>query len=415
MRWTPGDCGTPVAPGPYAGVMSGHEQRIAGRAAVPGQSGQDPGRIAGRASVPVSPPAGGGAGGSGGSGGSGRGFGGGRPHGHPIARVARRRGRWRRAALVTLLTMLLVAGLGLAGLVLYLRGLDNNMGRINAFGPITAERPAETGTLNILLLGSDSRDPDGSDGPYRADTIMLMHVPAAGDHAYLISIPRDLWVYVPPNAAGTQGGREAKINASTAWGDVPLMVQTVEGYTGVRVDHVMLIDFAGFVEVTDAVGGVEMEIEQTITSIHRPHRTFEAGHQHLNGEQALDYIRQRYQFADSDFTRMRNQQQFLRALMDRAASRDTLTNPARLHAFLQTATSTLTVDEDFSLVTRGFHFRNLRGQNLTFLTSPHAGTGMVGSESVVFSDDAAAAELYQALRADRMAQWVEANPDQVRD
>jgi LCP family protein required for cell wall assembly len=384
--------------------MSGYDARNAGRAAVPGQGDRDQGRITGRASVPVSPPP------------AGRGPGAGPPGAWQGARVAQRRPRWRRIALVVTLSVLLVAGLGLGGALLYLRGLDDNMGRTDAFAGI-GDRPDKTveGSLNILLLGSDSRDPDGSDGPYRADTIILMHIPSAQDEAYLISIPRDLWVYVPPNSAGTQGGAEAKINASTAWGGVPLMVQTVEGYTGVRVDHVMMIDFGGFVEVTDALGGVEMNIEQTITSIHAPNRTFEEGRRHLDGEQALDYIRQRYQFPDGDFTRMRNQQQFLRALMDKAASTGTLANPARLNAFLQRATSTLTVDESFSLVDTAFQFRNLRSHNLTFLTSPHAGTGWAGGQSVVFSDDAAAAELYQAVREDRVAQWVAANPDRVRD
>src|SRR5690606_39443157 len=112
-----------------------------------------------------------------------------------------------------------------------------------------------------------------------------------------------------------------------------------------------------------------------------------------------------------DFTRMRNQQQFLRALMDKATSTGTLTNPARLNAFLQTATRALTVDEDLSLLDAAMTFRNLRSDNLTFLTSPHAGTGTAGGQSVVFSDDERAAELYEAVRQDRVAQWLEANPD----
>lgn len=329
------------------------------------------------------------------------------PHG------PRRRGR--RIALVTGLVLLLVALLGAGAVLLYAQDLDGNMARTDAFeGLSPAERPEKvvSGSHNILLLGSDSRDPEGTEGPYRADTIILMHLPSDKDGAYLISIPRDLWVYVPPNADGSQGDQEAKINAATAFGGFPLMVQTVEEYTGVRVDHVMLVDFGGFVEVTDALGGVEMDIEQTITSIHAPNRTFEQGRQTLNGEEALDYIRQRKQFADGDFTRMRNQQQFLRALMDKAASGGTLTNPARLNAFLQTATRTLTVDNDFSLVETALAFRNLRSDNLTFLTSPHAGTGSAGGQSVVFSDDARAAELYEAVRQDRVAGWVAANPDE---
>lgn len=364
--------------------------------------------------MPVSPsPAGGGGGGGRGSGGHGGGSGP-PPAGGPGARVARRRPRWRRVALVTGLVVLLVAGLAMIAAWFYARGLDDNMGRTDAFSQITAERPAKAdpSATNILMLGSDSRDPDAADGPYRADTIMLMHVPPDQDGAYLISIPRDLWVPVP-NADGSQGGN-AKINSATATGGVPLMVQTVESYTGVRLDHVMMIDFGGFVEVTDALGGVEMNIEQTITSIHGGNRVFEEGRQHLNGEEALDYIRQRKQFADGDFTRMRNQQQFLEALMDKAASSGTLTNPGRLNAFLQTATSTLTVDEDLSLRDMAWKFRHLRSDNLTFLTTPHAGTGSAGGQSVVFSDDNAAADLYQAVQDGRLAQWVADNPDRVR-
>ena len=94
----------------------------------------------------------------------------------------------------------------------------------------------------------------------------------------------------------------AKINAAYAWGGTPLMVQTVETFTGVHLDHVLLIDFAGFAQVVNALGGVDLKIEKTITSIHPPHRTFRKGTQHLSGAEALDYVRQRYQFADGDFS-----------------------------------------------------------------------------------------------------------------
>lgn len=334
------------------------------------------------------------------------------------ALVGKPRRRWRKVLLTVSLTLLILVGLLLGGGYLYARSLEGNMDRTEVFSQMSGERPAPmgSGAMTVLMLGSDSRDPDGDSGAaYRADTIMLMHVPPARDQAFLISIPRDLWVYVPTSPDGTAGNHEAKINAATAFGGVPLAVMTVENYTGLRIDHVMMIDFGGFVEVTDALGGVEMEIEQTITSIHGERRVFEEGTQQLNGEEALDYIRQRYQFADGDFTRMRNQQQFLRALMDKAASSGTLSNPAKLNAFLQSATQTLTVDEEFSLIDVGWSFRNLRSDNLTFLTSPHSGTGSAGGQSVVFSDDEGASEFYTAVREDRLTQWVADHPDVVRD
>ena len=135
----------------------------------------------------------------------------------------------------------------------------------------------------------------------------------------------------------------------------------------------MAIDFGGFKEVTDALGGVDLKVERTITSIHKPYRTFTKGTNHMNGAEALDWIRQRKQFPDGDFARMRHQQEFLKALMDKAASTGTLTNPKKLNEFLKSVTAAVTVDQDFSLTDMALQFRNLRGENLTFLTSPQLG------------------------------------------
>lgn len=319
--------------------------------------------------------------------------------------------------LVVVLALALLLGAGAVGAWLYARDLDDSLERTDAFAGLTEDRPTkpEPDAMNILVLGSDSRDPEAEDDTYRADTLMLLHLPSSREHGYIVSLPRDLWVHVPATDDGSAGGREAKINSATAWGGVPLAVRTVEQYTDVRVDHVMMVDFAGFVEVTDALGGVEMHIPETIQSIHGDNRVFEAGTQELNGEEALDYIRQRYQFEDGDFTRMRNQQQFLGALMDRATETGTLANPSKLNAFLRTATDTLTVDQDFSLMNAAWDFRHLRRDSLTFLTSPHTGTGQAGGQSVVFPDEEAAAELYAAVREDRTAEWVEEHPDEVHD
>ena len=155
----------------------------------------------------------------------------------------------------------------------------------------------------------------------RTDTIILMHIPSTQDHAYLVSIPRDLWVPVPQKATDAQcGTRRAKINAAYAWGELPLLVKTVECFTSVRIDHVVQIDFGGFKQVVDALGGVDMPIERDITSIHEPFRKFTKGTMHLNGAEALDYVRQRKQFPDGDFARMRHQQQLLKVMLDKAAS-----------------------------------------------------------------------------------------------
>jgi anionic cell wall polymer biosynthesis LytR-Cps2A-Psr (LCP) family protein len=131
----------------------------------------------------------------------------------------------------------------------------------------------------------------------------------------------------------------------------------------------------------------------------------------MNGTEALDWIRQRKQFPDGDFARMRHQQEFLRALMDKAASSGTLTNPKKLNAFLRSVTDAVTVDQGFSLTDMAVQFRNLRGENLTFVTSPHLGSQNINGESVVVSDRENALAMYRAMSGDTMADWLKANKE----
>jgi LCP family protein required for cell wall assembly len=329
------------------------------------------------------------------------------PDGPPARRI---RPRWARIAVIAVVLLGLAAGCGALVSWLWVRGVDQDLNREDAFSALT-DRPPKLvdGALNILLLGTDSRDPDVSGeagGAWRTDTIVIAHIPASHDRAYLTSIPRDLWVHIPLSPDGQNGDTMAKINAAFAWGGMPLAVQTVEEYTGVHIDHVALIDFAGFVKVTDAVGGVDMTVEQTITSIHPPYRTFEAGTRHFNGEEALDYVRQRYQFPNGDFDRMRHQQMFLKLLLDKAVSAGTVANPGNLRTFVTSVADTMTVDQDFSLLDLGWQFRGLRGDDLVFLVSPNLGSDMVGDQSVVVSDRDTALSFYDSMANDTLDDWV---------
>ncbi|MFI6233394.1 LCP family protein [Micromonospora sp. NPDC050784] len=317
-------------------------------------------------------------------------------------RSRRRRPRWQKVALITFLVMALLGGGGLIAGGLYFRSINSGIDRVDAFADVPEEgRPqaAAKGALNMLILGSDSRDPEGTTGS-RTDSIILAHIPKDRSSAQLVSIPRDTWVAVPRSKDGNNGGRDAKINAAYAWGGVPLMVQTVEKFTDVRIDHVMIVDFAGFVEIIDALGGVDIDSEKSFTSIHPPFRNFKQGMQRMDGEAALDYSRQRKQFADGDFARIRHQQQVIRAIMDKAASGGILTNPGRLNSFVKASSSAVSVDEKMSLLDMATDLRNLRGGNMTFLTSPTKGTGRVGSESVVFANSEKAKSFYGAVRRD---------------
>jgi LCP family protein required for cell wall assembly len=342
-----------------------------------------------------------------------RGPGGGNGPGRPYR--GRPKPRWGRIALVAGVLVVvggLIAAISLYG---YASGLDKGLKRTDAFADITNGRPVKTvdGALNILIVGSDSRDPDSSDetaNAWRADTLMIMHIPADHKTAQIVSIPRDLWVQIPSaNNAACDTGSRAKINASFAYGGLPRAVRTVECMTDVHLDHVAAIDFGGFKDVTNALGGVDLYVEQTITSIHKPHRVFTKGVMHMDGDQALDWIRQRKQFARGDFARMQHQQEFLKALMDKAASTGTLTNPAKLNSFLKAVTAAVTVDHDFSLTDMALQFRNLRSTNLTFLTSPNKGSETIAGQSVVVADREKALALYQAMASDRMGEWMAAN------
>ncbi|WP_089018480.1 LCP family protein [Micromonospora coriariae] len=397
-----------------AGVPHPYLHRSAGRASVPGPDRGASGRTRPsearwypspdeerpRPGGPEGPRGPGGPGGTGGAGG-------------PDRRGPRP--RWGRIGLVAGIAVLVLALLGGIGAWLYARNLDGDLARTDPFAEITGGRPVKTvdGALNILLVGSDSRDPDApvdTKSQWRADTIIVMHIPADHQEAYLVSIPRDLYVPIPESAGADCGsGQRAKINAAFAFGGLPLAVRTVECFTDVRIDHVMAIDFAGFKQVTDALGGVDLKVERTVTSIHKPYRTFTKGTNHMDGAEALDWIRQRKQFPDGDFARMRHQQEFLRALLDKAASTGTLANPKKLHDFLQSVTAAATVDEGFSVTDMALQFRNLRGQNLTFVTSPNSGSDTINGESVVVSDREKALAMYRAMSADTMADWVKAN------
>lgn len=329
------------------------------------------------------------------------------------------RPRWGRIFLVlfgVILVLALVAGLGAWA---YVSSLNDDMRRTDAFAGLENHRVAKTvdGPLNILLLGTDSRDPDAKQdsGKWRTDTIILLHVPSSHDKAYLISLPRDLWVQVPESPDGKHGGVRAKLNAAYAWGGPPLMVQTVENFTGVHVDHVAIVDFWGFKQVVDAVGGVRMcpEVppgQDSFKSIHKPFRTFKKGCQNMSGKVALDYIRQRKQFPTGDFARMQHQQEFLKALMDKATSNEVFTDPTAMNEFLRSVTKAVIVDEGFSLLDMALQFRKLRSKDLVFMTSPHRGTDMIDGQSVIVSDKEKAASLYEAVANDRVADWVKQNP-----
>lgn len=330
-----------------------------------------------------------------------------------------RRPRRKRPFLVAVLATLgslvgiavvvaVVASVFVGGLA---RSYDAGKDVIESPFPTSGRPAASDGAENVLLIGSDSRSRSNPDGDHRtvdiggrSDTLMLAHLPADRSAVYLVSIMRDSWVEVP-------GHGTAKINAAYAWGGVPLTVQTVEQLLDVRIDHVAEIDFAGFAGMTDALGGVTVQSPQAFTA--RGHE-YVAGANRLDGDAALAFVRERHAFADADFSRVRNQQAFMRGVLDGALSRGTLTNPGRIQDFVAATSTQLSVDAglDFTTLVRlGWSLRDVRSSDLTTFTLPAAGTGTSpGGQSIVNLNTLAVGSLSQALRSDDLPQWLRDNP-----
>src|SRR3954449_11288063 len=288
---------------------------------------------------------------------------------------------------------------------------DHNIERFaDPFPQLPADqRPAstaQTGTLNVLLLGSDSRisagDPSQwSAGAQRTDAIMLVHVQSDRKAAYVVSIPRDSWVPIP-------GHGTAKINAAFSWGGPALMVRTVESVTGVPVDHVVVADFTGFKTLTDQLGGVDIKIAQA-TSDER--HTWTAGVHHMNGDEALDYVRQRHNLPGGDFDRVKRQQNWIRAVIRKLSATGTLANPVALNRDLQTLSKSVATDAGFGMDGIGnvaSSIAGLGGSDLGFFTAPTLGTGWSPdhTQSIVNLDSRIGDRLWTAMKQDKVQNWL---------
>ena len=306
-----------------------------------------------------------------------------------------------------------VGGLVLLGVIAaggYLWKLDHtverNLNRVEGAFPDESDRPAPAAASNgqapltVLLLGSDARPQGSAVTGQRSDAMMIVHVNGARDRVDVMSIPRDSWVDVP-------GHGKAKINSAYANGGFPLAVHTVEDLLGVRIDHVAAIDMNGFKDMTDALGGVDVKVVKPFTAF-TGHR-FTAGTHHVNGDEALAFVRERKHLGAGDLDRTANQQRYLQAVFTQALSRDTLTNPGQLSAFIDATTRHLTVDDQLTgkrLRGLAFESRGLRGGDVHFSTVPVAGVGTSGDgQSIVKLDQAGIHRLAEALQNDAMAAY----------
>ncbi|GIH13113.1 LCP family protein [Rugosimonospora africana] len=275
--------------------------------------------------------------------------------------------------------------------------------------------PAVTGPLNFLLLGSDARDTDPSNGQ-RSDTIILVHIPASLDRAYLISIPRDLRVRIPADpATGFEGGRQ-KINAAFNYGGggvggFQLLSKTLNQLINIKFDGAAIINFDGFQNAVKLLGGVNLCVDEKTKSIHTK-VTYQVGCQHMAPWQALDYVRQRELLPEGDYDRQRHQQQFLKAIFQEAIDQGIATNPIKLDQLIRAVGSALTVDTNgVPLANLVFGLKGINAGSLVGIKLPSE-PQMIGGVSYVVAEDEATS-LYQAIASDTLEDWVAANPSWV--
>lgn len=280
-------------------------------------------------------------------------------------------------------------------LIVTLFWTDTKFERVEA---MPAQHISNTAGTNWLLVGSDSREglteeqnhelmTGGDVGGNRTDTIMVLHVPLIGKPT-LLSLPRDSYVEIP-------GYGMDKINAAFSYGGPPLLIETVENSTGLKIDHYTEIGFGGFAAAVDAVGGVNVCVDEPI---HDDVINFhiEAGCHDFNGAQGLSFVRTRAT-AQGDIDRAGRQRQFLAALAKKVASPTTVLNPFRTFPLISGVAGALTVD-------KGDHTWHMLWAALHMLSGfdtevvPIGGMDFTDAGSVILWDEVQSEQLFDSLR-----------------
>jgi LCP family protein required for cell wall assembly len=287
----------------------------------------------------------------------------------------------------TMVVIALVTGLSV---VFLYRHYNSNLNVLDVSGALK-NRPTHkvptgpSGPINILVMGSDNRDAPGDHIDNltgigkRSDTTILLHLSGDRQHAYGVSIPRDS--VVNRAACYDNAGKEISPPATGAmWNDAfniggaACTIEQFEQLTHVPIDHFIVVDFAGFKAMVDAIGGVDVCLPHAVVD---PigHINLPAGTHKFTGDQALNYVRERHDLGNgSDIGRMKRQQAFIASMAHQAISANTLANPIHLGKFLDAATKSLTVDPGLKsiakLVGLAYQFRHIGLDKIQFVTTP---------------------------------------------
>ncbi|PYF95926.1 transcriptional attenuator, LytR family [Georgenia satyanarayanai] len=310
----------------------------------------------------------------------------------PAPRRRRRRGRWVAAVVVVLLVLLLAWPIGL---------LWWANGRISHVSALSGA--ADTPGTTYLLAGSDSRADGAADDAtegQRSDTIMVLHKPASGPAA-LVSLPRDTYTDIPGYGA-------AKLNAAYSYGGPELLVETVEGLTGLTVDHYVEIGMAGVRDVVDAVGGVELCLDYDVDDW-RSDLVWEAGCHPADGETALAFARMRYSDPEGDIGRTDRQRQLVSSIISEVATPSTILDPRGHVGLIDSALSAIVVDDDTGIIDLGrmaLAFRSATGADGLIGPPPIADLNYQpgGVGSTVLLDPDRAPDFFERLAAGELTE-----------
>ncbi|MFD8809163.1 LCP family protein [Streptomyces sp. NPDC059597] len=322
----------------------------------------------------------------------------------------------RKALLATAWAAAGVVVLGGAGAGYVYFKLNGNLTSVDINQILGGHRPAKgaTGSENILVLGSDTRaganhrlGGGAADSGARADTAMIVHVYKGHKKATVVSVPRDTLIDRPA-CADAKGhsypaARGVMFNSAYATGGAPCAVKTVESLTGLRMDHYLEVDFAGFQRLVDDLGGVPVTTTQ---AIHDPqsHLNLPAGTHTLDGTEALGLVRTRHGVGDgSDLGRIQLQQAFVKALMDQVKHVGVFSDPKRLYDLADTATKSVTTDSDLGSVNSLADFasglKGVKSSRIQMVTMPVQYDP--ANPNRVLLEPHRAAQVWKALKEDR--------------
>lgn len=296
-----------------------------------------------------------------------------------------------------------------------------SINKIDAFAGIDNRPDKKSSAVNYLLVGSDTREglskaelkalrvgSVATAAGKRSDTMLLVHISKARDKAVLVSIPRDTYALIPEhlNKSGKMvPAAHSKINSAFNWGGAPLLIQTLEQMTQLKIDHYVEVNFAGFARVVDALGGIEVCTKKDIDDP-KSHLVLAAGVHTLNGIEALKYVRTREFDGLGDLGRMQRQQAFMSSVIKKATSAGVLLNPITMTNFINSSLAAVTTDEGLKnsdLITLAKQMKSLATSNVRTLTVPLSNLNYYanGVTASVLWDPVLAPELWDRLREDR--------------